>query len=146
MARKPALPGVDRRQQLLEAALEVFAEQGFEAATNKAIAERAGVNQGLIYFYFASKADVYFATFAHFTDQVMAQVDAVFAQEDDANAADDLARRLRQLLRILSSPPAIHLLRFIYQAISGRAPTGELSSNEGRKVVITLMRHLSQRL
>ena len=48
MPRKPAVPGVDRRQQILEAALSVFAEQGFEAATNKEITERAGVNQGLI--------------------------------------------------------------------------------------------------
>ena len=53
MPRKPAVAGVDRRQQILEAALSVFAERGFEAATNKEITERAGVNQGLIYFYFA---------------------------------------------------------------------------------------------
>jgi len=54
MPRKPAIPGVDRRQQLLEVALVVFAEQGFEAATTKEITDRAGVNQGLIYFYFES--------------------------------------------------------------------------------------------
>jgi hypothetical protein len=50
MPRKPAMPGIDRRQNILDAALSVFAEQGFEAATNKEIEERAGVNQGLIYF------------------------------------------------------------------------------------------------
>lgn len=58
MPLKPALPGADRRQHILEAALPVFAEQGFEAATNKEITERAGVNQGLIYFYFESKQDI----------------------------------------------------------------------------------------
>jgi len=40
MPRKPAVPGVDRRQNILDAALSVFAEQGFEAATNKEITER----------------------------------------------------------------------------------------------------------
>jgi AcrR family transcriptional regulator len=35
MARRPAEPGVDRRQQILGAALDVFAEQGYEGATTK---------------------------------------------------------------------------------------------------------------
>ena len=37
------------REQLLNAALELFAERGFEATTTKLIAERAGVPNGLIY-------------------------------------------------------------------------------------------------
>ena len=43
MSRKQTVPSTDRRQQILDAALEIFAEQGFESATNKAIAERAEV-------------------------------------------------------------------------------------------------------
>ncbi len=75
MPRKPATPGVDRGQQIVEAALSVFAQRGFEAATNQEITERAGVNQGLIYFYFESKADVFFAAFEYHARLVMAQLD-----------------------------------------------------------------------
>ncbi len=95
MSRKQTVPSTDRRQQILDAALEIFAEQGFESATNKAIAERAEVNQGLIYFYFASKADVYFATSAYYSAQVIAQLDAVFEKVNEINPADGFARLLR---------------------------------------------------
>lgn len=145
VSRKPVVPGVDRRQQILDVALEIFAEQGFEAATNKAIAERAEVNQGLIYFYFASKADVYFATSAYYTEQVKAQLDAVFAQVHEASPADGLAQMLRGIMLLLSTPPASHLLRIMYQVAGSRTPVGELSNTEERRAISGLARHLTQR-
>ena len=60
MARRPAT-GEDRRKQILEAALKIFAEKGFKGATNKNIADEAGVTPGLIYWYFESKEDMFFA-------------------------------------------------------------------------------------
>ncbi len=48
----------DRRDQILEAALEVFADKGFDRATNKDIARAAGITPGLIYHYFKSKQDL----------------------------------------------------------------------------------------
>ncbi|MEU6173079.1 TetR family transcriptional regulator [Streptantibioticus parmotrematis] len=43
------------RARLLAAAADLFAERGYEAATVRDIAERAGVNQALVYRYFGSK-------------------------------------------------------------------------------------------
>ncbi|HEU5198043.1 MAG TPA: TetR/AcrR family transcriptional regulator [Ktedonobacterales bacterium] len=61
MARRPAA-GEDRRKQILEAALKVFADKGFKGATNQAIAtEAGGISPGLIYWYFESKEDMFFA-------------------------------------------------------------------------------------
>ncbi|MBD0711640.1 TetR family transcriptional regulator [Streptomyces sp. CBMA291] len=40
---------------MLDAARDLFAERGYEAATVRDIAERAGVNQALIFRYFGSK-------------------------------------------------------------------------------------------
>lgn len=48
-----------RRQQIIDAALAVFSEKGFDKATNQDIAEAAGIaSPGLIYHYFESKADL----------------------------------------------------------------------------------------
>lgn len=53
---------VDRRRQILDAALEVFGTKGFHKATNKDIAEAAGgISPGLIYWYFKDKQDLLFA-------------------------------------------------------------------------------------
>lgn len=58
--RKQARPG-----EILEAALEVFAEKGFAAARMEDIAKRAGVTKGTIYLYFASKEEVFKALARH---------------------------------------------------------------------------------
>ena len=48
----------DRRQELLDAAVRVFARKGFHAARVGDIAEEAGVAHGLLYHYFRSKDEV----------------------------------------------------------------------------------------
>ncbi|KFN48809.1 hypothetical protein P873_13435 [Arenimonas composti TR7-09 = DSM 18010] len=47
-----------QRARILEAARRCFSERGFHGAGMAAIAETAGVSQGLIYRYFASKAEI----------------------------------------------------------------------------------------
>ena len=54
MARTPRLVE-DRREQIIDAAMRVFAQKGFTKATNKDIAREAGITPGLIYYYFESK-------------------------------------------------------------------------------------------
>ncbi|MBM3779458.1 MAG: TetR/AcrR family transcriptional regulator [Acidimicrobiia bacterium] len=53
--------GDDRRRQLIDAALHVFATRGFPGATTRAIAEAAGVSEAIIFRHFASKEDLYAA-------------------------------------------------------------------------------------
>jgi AcrR family transcriptional regulator len=48
-----------RPQELLEAALDVFAEKGFNAARVEDIAERAGVSKGTVYLYFDTKEEIF---------------------------------------------------------------------------------------
>jgi AcrR family transcriptional regulator len=50
--------GADRRRELLDAAVRVFARKGFRAARVGDIAEEAGVAHGLLYHYFRSKDQV----------------------------------------------------------------------------------------
>lgn len=57
MARTPKVVE-DRREQIIDAALQVFAHKGFLHATNKDIAQEAGITPGLIYHYFESKDDL----------------------------------------------------------------------------------------
>jgi AcrR family transcriptional regulator len=46
------------RSAIVEAALLLFRERGYEAATMRAIAEAAGVSTGNAYYYFSSKEDL----------------------------------------------------------------------------------------
>jgi len=53
----PRTPRVveDRREQIIDAAMRAFASKGFGRATNKDVANEAGITSGLIYYYFESK-------------------------------------------------------------------------------------------
>src|SRR5258705_6345321 len=51
-------PAVDKRRQILDAAITVFARQGFNACRVSDIADEAGVAYGLVYHYFKSKDEV----------------------------------------------------------------------------------------
>lgn len=50
-----------RREQILEAAVKVFAEKGFRAAKMQEVANAAGISNGTVYNYFRSKDEVLLA-------------------------------------------------------------------------------------
>ncbi len=64
LGRPPAIDSAETRQKILEAARRAFARRGYDATTNKDIAEEVGITTGAIYHYFASKADLYVAVYA----------------------------------------------------------------------------------
>jgi len=51
-------PGIDKRRVILDAAVRVFARQGFHTCRVSDIADEAGVAYGLVYHYFQSKDEV----------------------------------------------------------------------------------------
>lgn len=55
------VPARDRRLQIMEAAKELFARQGLEGTTTRAIAACARVNEAIIFRHFPSKEDLYWA-------------------------------------------------------------------------------------
>jgi AcrR family transcriptional regulator len=49
------------KAKLLKAALDIFSKEGYDAATTRAIAKKAGVNESLIHRYFESKSGLFMA-------------------------------------------------------------------------------------
>ncbi|MDR6971114.1 TetR family transcriptional regulator [Leifsonia shinshuensis] len=65
--RRPGRPRKERgaasaRSAILRAAADEFAERGYEAASLRAVARRAGVDSALVHHYFDGKADLFAAT------------------------------------------------------------------------------------
>ena len=52
-----------RKTQIVQAALEVFVEKGYDAANVSDVAQKAGVSQGTIYHYFPSKDELLWAAY-----------------------------------------------------------------------------------
>ena len=70
-------PPVDRRRQILDAAIRVFARQGFHACRVSDIAREAGVAYGLVYHYFNSKDQVLNELFVERWSLLLAAIDEV---------------------------------------------------------------------
>lgn len=71
----------DTRDRIVEAALSLFAERGYEKATMRAIADRAGVAPSNAYYYFRSKEALVQAFYARTHDEHIAAVDPALAGE-----------------------------------------------------------------
>lgn len=67
--RRAASP-VERRDALLDAALECFVTQGFHGTAVPAVAKRAGVGVGTLYHYFASKEELVNALYRKWKEEV----------------------------------------------------------------------------
>ena len=81
-------PAIDRRQQILDAAVRVFARQGFHSCRVADIADEAGVAYGLVYHYFRSKDQVMNELFSERWSLLLAAIEEADARE--ASARDKL--------------------------------------------------------
>jgi TetR/AcrR family transcriptional regulator, fatty acid metabolism regulator protein len=70
-------PAVDRRRQILDAAMRVFARQGYHDCRVADIADEADVAYGLVYHYFKSKDQVLNELFTERWSLLLAAIDEV---------------------------------------------------------------------
>jgi TetR/AcrR family fatty acid metabolism transcriptional regulator len=68
-------PPVDKRRNILDAAIRVFARQGFHSTRVSDIADEAGVAYGLVYHYFTSKDEVLNELFTERWSLLLAAID-----------------------------------------------------------------------
>ena len=107
----------DKRQQLLWAAVRVFARKGFHASRVGDIAEEAGVAHGLLYHYFKSKDQVLEAVFHENWSILLARIESV--EETDEPAADQIRHIAAIVLRTWLHLPDV--VRVVIQEF-GRSP------------------------
>ncbi len=83
------------RDRILAAALEVFAERGFDGARTREIAERAGANLGLIKYYFDGKE----ALWKGAVERAFAQLQASFGDALTPGSATDGRAQIESVIR-----------------------------------------------
>jgi AcrR family transcriptional regulator len=94
--RRTRLPAEQRRESILDAATEVFAEAGYRAGKVSEVAARVGVTEPVIFQNFGSKAALYTAVLDRVAGQVRAELRALAGRP---GSAPDL------LAHVLSSHP-----------------------------------------
>jgi len=93
------------RERILRAALESFAEQGFDGATTREIAARAGVNLGLIKYYFGGKLELWRAA-VDLAFETLREALAASLEDDSVLEERERTRRLiRRYVRFVARHP-----------------------------------------
>lgn len=73
--RVPRMSGPERRQALIENAINAFAEKGYYATTMEGIATSAGITKPVIYQHFKSKRDLFGAILENVSKQMIDTLD-----------------------------------------------------------------------
>ena len=112
--RQLTTQGAERKQQLLDAAARLFAEQGYAATRVVDIVEAAGVAKGLFYWYFENKE----ALFRELATEIRQRL-----RRQQAAAMDDDAPALVRILQATVASVRVHgRERAVLLAARGRGP------------------------
>jgi AcrR family transcriptional regulator len=106
--RREQQRSVETRLAILQAALAIFAEHGFEGTSTRAIGERAGLHYTLITYHFGTKDALWRATAEHFFTEMVDMWDREALDIDPSKPLDLLKSEFRNLLRFSISNPDFH--------------------------------------
>jgi len=102
----------DRPGEIIQAAMEVFAERGFAAARLEEIARRAGVSKGALYLYFETKEQLFRAV----VDQAIApniQMVRAMIAAHPGPLADLLRQAVERILVLVETLPVGGVLKMV---------------------------------
>ncbi len=104
------LPAAERRHQLLDVALGVFAAEGFHRASMNGIAEAAGVTKPVLYQHFRSKRDLYLELLDEVGGRLLASIAKATAEA--GRPREQVERGMLAYFRFVDLEPAAFTLLF----------------------------------
>lgn len=126
-------PAEDTKQRLIDAALDTFGRFGFDGASTREIARRAGVNLAAIPYHFGGKDGLHKAVAQHIVDEVAGRigpaVEAVSTALDRGEVDPGQARDMLQMVTgnavevILGHPEASRWAPFVLREQMDPSPT-----------------------
>ncbi len=94
-----------RRQSILQAAHDVFFENGFHRATVDNVAERAEVSKGTVYLYFESKETILAHLLLETLDELIEELEQAYVTAESLPADEQLRRLGQAYLRFFKEEP-----------------------------------------
>ena len=113
------------RERIVAGALKLFAERGYGSTSVKAIAQHAGVSQGLMYNYFPNKATLLKEIFL----AGLRDVQASWRDVPESDPLDNLRSLLDESFRLVAEHASFW--RLFYSLRSQRAVAAELANELG---------------
>ncbi|GGI25747.1 MULTISPECIES: TetR/AcrR family transcriptional regulator [Bradyrhizobium] len=102
---------------LLDAALDAFAEHGFEKANLRSIAAAAKVDVALISYHYGSKLELWKAVIESFSGEAMALLASVRSDGAEVSSRERLELTIEQLINVGQRKP--QFARFVINEVAG---------------------------
>jgi AcrR family transcriptional regulator len=111
-------PVEDRERQIIEAAMAVFAREGFHQARMEDIAKESQLAKGTLYLYFRSKDAIIGALLRYFFNTQLRRLQAM--EWSDGPVTDQLLAYTRELTAEAERLAAFSSITFEFYAVAGR--------------------------
>jgi len=129
-----------RRPEVLDAALDLFLQHGYEGTSMDAIAGAAGVTKPVVYACFPSKDELFRALLTREEERILSEIQEAFAETDLADPEATLIEGLTGFLRAVAASPEVYRIIFLGEgggnaAIARRIQRGRQAQVEALSVL-----------
>jgi len=101
----------DKREKLITTATKLFEEKGFEGVKMRELSEKAGVNKGLVHYYFKNKDAIFLEVFKRKASNMYINLEEVLANEE-ITFEEKVASMVDGYMEMLDKNPKLPLFVF----------------------------------
>jgi AcrR family transcriptional regulator len=131
-----------RRPQVLDAALELFLQHGYEGTSMAAVADAAGVTKPVVYACFASKDELFRALLRREEERILREIRSAFADADLSDPEATLIEGFTGFLRAVAASPDVYKLIFLGEGGGNTAVARRIQ--RGREVQVEALSRLAR--
>jgi AcrR family transcriptional regulator len=102
-----------RRPEVLDAALKLFLESGYDGTSMQAVADEAGVTKPVVYACFDSKDQLFRTLLAREEERIVGEIQGAFANADLSDPETTLVEGFTGFLRAVGESPEVYRLIFL---------------------------------
>jgi AcrR family transcriptional regulator len=132
-----------RRPELLDAALRLFLDRGYDGTSMQAVADQAGVTKPVVYAAFESKDDLFRALLAREEERILAEIQGAFENADLSDPETTLIEGFTGFLRAVGDSPEVYKLIFLGEGGGNAAVARRIQ--RGRQAQVDALSLLAKR-
>ena len=123
-----------RRPEVLDAALKLFLEGGYEGTSMEAIARAAGVTKPVVYACFPGKEELFRALLRREEERILGEIAAAFEGADLDDPESTLVDGYTAFLRAVAASPEVYRLIFLGEGGGNAAVARRIQAGRQRQV------------
>lgn len=132
-----------RRPQVLDAALALFLERGYDGTSMAAVADAAGVTKPVVYACFPSKDELFRALLRREEARILEEIQSAFEDADLSDPEATLTEGFTGFLRAVNASPEVYKLIFLGEGGGNMAVARRIQ--RGREAQVEALSRLARR-